>query len=79
MNMDLQTAVAKIRDSKDPVGTVGELVSESGGFWSVTEAADPTKLFAIHLLGYQGVGIGASAAIKDWLLKADEAIAAGAN
>ena len=79
MDMELQTAVAKIRDSKDPVGTVGELVSDSGGFWNATEAADPTKLFTIHLLGYQGVGIGASAAIKDWLLKADEALAADVN
>ena len=78
MDMGLQTAVAKIRDSKDPVGTVGELVSETGGFWNAAEAADPTKLFAIHLLGYQGVGIGASAAINDWLLKADEALTADA-
>ena len=79
MDMDLQTAVAKIRDSKDPVGTVGGLVSETGGFWNTAEAADPTKLFAIHLLGYQGAGIGASAAINDWLLKADEALTAGAE
>ena len=75
MDMDLQTAVAKIRDSKDPVGTVGELVSKTGGFWNA--ALYPTKLFAIHLLGYQGAGIGASAAINDWLLKADEALTAG--
>ena len=37
MDMDLQTAVVKIRDSKDPVGTVGELVSKTGGFWNAAE------------------------------------------
>ena len=70
MQTDLQSAVNQIQTSKDPVGTLGELILASGGFWSSIEATDPNKIFNIQLCGIQGMGIGASAALIDWVSKA---------
>ena len=79
MLIDLQTAVAKIQNSKDPVAITGELVLAEGGFWNPREAADPTKLFTIQLFEIQGSGIGAAAALDDWLSKAKEELNPGAK
>jgi hypothetical protein len=70
MQTDLQTVIERIQKSKTPIDEVGDIVLEKGGFWNPTEAADPTKLFTIHLLGIQGNGIGSAAALDDWLRKA---------
>jgi hypothetical protein len=70
MQTDLQAAIERIQKSKTPIDEVGNIVLEKGGFWNPTEAADPTKLFTIHLLGIQGNGIGSAAALDDWLKKA---------
>lgn len=70
MDMDLQIAVAKIQQSKDAVAKMGELISASGGFWDSSNTTDSSKLFNIQLCGIQGMGIGASAAVDDWMSKA---------
>jgi len=70
MQTDLQAAIERIQKSKTPIDEVGNIVLEKGGFWNPTEAADPTKLFTINLLGIQGNGIGSAAALDDWLKKA---------
>ena len=59
MNMDLQTAYERIQNSKSPIEEVGTIIVATGGQWNPAEAADPTKLFTIHLHQIQGVGIGA--------------------
>ena len=66
MNMDLQTAYERIQNSKSPIEEVGTIILETGGQWNPAEAADPSKLFTIHLHQIQGVGIGAAAALDDW-------------
>ena len=40
------------------------------------EAANPSKLFTIHLHQIQGVGIGAVAALDDWMHKTGEFLGA---
>ena len=65
MNMDLQTAYERIQNSKSQIEEVGTIILETGGHWNPAEAADPTKLFKIHLHQIQGVGIGAEAARLD--------------
>ena len=63
MNMDLQTAYERIQNSKSPIEEVGTIILGTGGQWNPAEAADPTKLFTIHLHQIQGVGIGAAGAL----------------
>jgi hypothetical protein len=67
MNMDLQTEYERIQNSKSQIEEVGTIILETGGHWNPAEAADPTKLFKIHLHQIQGVGIGAEAALDDWM------------
>jgi hypothetical protein len=55
---------------------VGTIILEMGGQWSPAEAADPSKLFTIHLHQIQGVGIGAAAALDDWMHKTREFLGA---
>ena len=69
MNMDLQTAYERIQNSKSPIEEVGTIILETGGQWNPAEAADPSKLFTIYLHQIQGVGIGAAAALDDWMHK----------
>ena len=57
MNMDLQTVYERIQNSKSPIEEIGTIILETGGQWNPAEAADPTKLFTIHLHQIQGVGI----------------------
>ena len=76
MNMDLQTAYERIQNSKSPIEEVGTIILESGGQWNPAEAADPSKLFTIHLHQIQGVGIGAAAALDDWMHKTREFLGA---
>ena len=74
MHMDLQTAVEAILKSKDPVTTVGDLIVADGGFWNQGKATDTGQLFTIQLLGVQGIGLGAAAAIDSWLERAMDAL-----
>ena len=76
MNMDLQTAYERIQNSKSPIEEVGTIILETGGQWNPAEAADPSKLFTIHLHQIQGVGIGAAAALDDWMHKTREFLGA---
>lgn len=74
MHMDLQTAVEAILKSKDPVTTVGDLIVAEGGFWNPSKATDTGQLFTIQLFGVQGIGLGAAAAIDNWLQRATDAL-----
>ena len=74
MYMDLQTAVEAILKSKDPVTTVGDLIVAEGGFWNQSKATDAGQLFTIQLFGVQGIGLGAAAAIDNWLQRATDAL-----
>ena len=53
--MDLQTAYERIQNSESPIEEVGTIILETGGRWNPAEAADPSKLFTIHLHQIQGV------------------------
>ena len=74
MYMDLQTAVEAILKSKDPVTTVGDLIVAEGGFWNQSKATDTGQIFTIQLFGVQGIGLGAAAAIDNWLQRASDAL-----
>ena len=74
MCMEIESTIEKIEKSKEPLEVLGKLIMESGGFWNPTEATDPTKLFNIHLCGIHGIGIGATAALDDWIDKAKETV-----
>ena len=74
MHMDLQTAVEAILKSKDPVTTVGDLIIAEGGFWNLSKATDAGQLFTIQLFGVQGIGLGAAAAIDNWLQRATDSL-----
>ena len=74
MYMDLQTAVEAILKSKDPVTTVGDLIVAEGGFWNQSKATDAGQIFTIQLFGVQGIGLGAAAAIDNWLQRATDAL-----
>ena len=74
MYFELQTAVERIQKSKEPVTLVGDLIVAEGGFWDLNKASDPTSLFTIQLMGIQGFGMGASAAIDKWLERAQEVL-----
>ena len=76
MNMDLQTAYERIQNSKSPIEEVGTIIVATGGQWNPAEAADPSKLFTIHLYQIQGVGIGATVALDDWMHKTREFLGA---
>ena len=74
----LEALVREVEGSEDPIQTVHRLVMESGGFWNQHSPANQVDLFQIQLGGVQGIGIGISAALQDWLQRAHEALRLGA-
>ena len=61
--------------SKDPVGLVRELVLASGGTWIDAATVDMAFLFEVNLHGVRGFGLGASAAIDNWIANAETVVA----
>ena len=57
----------QIAHAKDPLGLVRELVLASGGTWIDTATVDMAFLFEVNLHGVRGFGLGASAAIDNWI------------
>ena len=67
MHRELQTTVEDILKTKDPVTTIRELIIAEKGFWNAKEVADPRKIVTLQVLGVQGIGLGVSAAVDNWL------------
>ena len=61
----------QIAHAKDPLGLVRELVLASGGTWIDTATVDMAYLFEVNLHGVRGFGLGASAAIDNWIAYAE--------
>ena len=61
----------QIAHAKDPLGLVRELVLASGGTWIDAATVDMAYLFEVNLHGVRGFGLGASAAIDNWIAKAE--------
>jgi hypothetical protein len=65
----------QIAHVKDPVSLVRELVLESGGTWIDAATVDMAYLFEVNLHGVRGFGLGASAAIANWITNAEGMVA----
>jgi hypothetical protein len=65
----------QIAHAKDPVGLVRELVLASGGTWIDAATVDMAYLFEVNLHGVRGFGLGASAAIDNWIANAKAVVA----
>ena len=64
----------QIAHAKDPLGLVRELVLASGGTWIDAATVDMAYLFEVNLHGVRGFGLGASAAIDNWVANAEAAV-----
>ena len=60
----------QIAHTKDPLGLMRELVLDSGGTWIDAATVDMAYLFEVNLHGVRGFGLGASAAIDNWIADA---------
>ena len=70
-----RSVLDQIAHAKDPLGLVRELVLASGGTWIDTATVDMAFLFEVNLHGVRGFGLGASAAIDNWIANAKDAVA----
>ena len=70
-----RTVLDQIAHAKDPLGLVRELVLASGGTWIDTTSVDMAFLFEVNLHGVRGFGLGASAAIDNWVANAKGVVA----
>jgi hypothetical protein len=61
----------QIAHAKDPLELVRELVLASGGTWIDAATVDMAFLFEVNLHGVRGFGLGASAAIDNWIANAE--------
>ena len=68
-------ALDQIAHAKDPLGFVRRLVLASGGTWIDTATVDMAFLFEVNLHGVRGFGLGASAAIDNWVANAEGVVA----
>jgi hypothetical protein len=76
INIDKTRSVLnRIAHAKDPLGLMRELVLESGGTWIDAATVDMAFLFEVNLHGVRGFGLGASAAIDNWIANAEDAVA----
>ena len=64
----------RIAHAKDPLGLMRELVLESGGSWIDAATVDMAYLFEVNLHGVRGFGLGASAAIDNWIVNAETVV-----
>ena len=65
-----RSVLDQISHAKDPVGLVRELVLASCGTWIDAATVDMAFLFEVNLHGVRGFGLGASAAIDNWIANA---------
>ena len=65
-----RSVLDRIAHAKDPVGLVRELVLASDGTWIDAATVDMAFLFEVNLHGVRGFGLGASAAIDNWIANA---------
>ena len=70
-----RAVLEQIALSKDPVGLMRELVLDGGGTWIDTATVDMAFLFEVNLHGVRGFGLGASAAIDNWVANAKGVVA----
>ena len=70
-----RAVLEQIALSKDPVGLMRELVLDGGGTWIDTATVDMAFLFEVSLHGVGSFGLGASAAIDNWIINAREVVA----
>ena len=70
-----RSVLDQIAHAKDPLGLVRELVLASGGTWIDTATVDMAFLFEVNLHGVRGFGLGASAAIDNWIANAKAVVA----
>ena len=70
-----RSVLNQIAHANDPVGLVRELVLASGGTWIDAATVDMAFLFEVNLHGIRGFGLGASAAIDNWIANAKDAVA----
>ena len=66
-----RSVLNRIAHAKDPLSLMRELVLESGGTWIDAATVDMAYLFEVNLHGVRGFGLGASAAIDNWIAKAE--------
>ena len=69
-----RAVLEQIALSKDPVGLMRELVLDGGGTWIDIATVDMAFLFEVNLHGVRGFGLGASAAIDNWVANAEAAV-----
>ena len=69
-----RAVLEQIALSKDPVGLMRELVLDGGRKWIDTATVDMAFLFEVNLHGVRGFGLGASAAIDNWVANAEAAV-----
>jgi hypothetical protein len=70
-----RSVLNQIAHAKDPLGLVRELVLASGGTWIDTATVNIAFLFEVNLHGVRGFGLGASAAIDNWIENAESVVA----
>ena len=66
-----RSILKQIAHAKDPVGLMRELVLASGGTSIDAATVDMAFLFEVDLHGVRGFGLGASAAIDNWIANAE--------
>ena len=66
-----RSILKQIAHAKDPVGLMRELVLASGGTSIDAATVDMAFLFEVNLHGVRGFGLGASAAIDNWIANAE--------
>ena len=69
-----RSVLDQIDHAKDQIGLVRELVLASGGTWIDAVAVDMAFLFEVNLHGVRGFGLGASAAINNWIVNAEAVV-----
>ena len=70
-----RSVLDQIAHAKDPLGLVRELVLASGGTWIDTATVNMAFLFEVNLHGVRVFGLGASAAIDNWIENAKDVVA----
>jgi hypothetical protein len=66
--LNFQDILQQLRKTADPAALMRSFIVQSGGQWS---DHSETALFEIHFLGVAGVGVGADAAVQNWLANAE--------
>ena len=69
-----RSVLEQIAHAKDPLGLVRELVLASGGTWIDAATVNMAFLFEVNLYGVRGFGLGASAAINNWIVNAEAVV-----